>query len=316
MNATDIAAALARRAEQVCRRYLPHGRKQGRYWTCGDARGARGRSLFVRLAPPGAPGKWTDAATGEHGDLLDLIRLGIGTASLKPALDEARAFLAMPAAPAGGEAAAYDRIEAARRLWRACRAIRLPPEWMAVDSTATEAKAREHLRSRFEACYPFHPSTLSVFRRKWSALAQFQQTRGTLAMLAQWISWAARAQFEQARTEPLITLGSAPLDVPEFRAVVLGQLGEQRLDVAIAADLAGPTAHARALDADTKGPLRDIHRRVGAAILFESSGGQVDKIAHLPELRFALGEPEVETTTIDNAAAAPAKRSAAASSAP
>ena len=57
MNATDIAAALARRAEQVCRRYLPHGRKQGRYWTCGDARGAKGRSLFVRLAPPGAPGK-------------------------------------------------------------------------------------------------------------------------------------------------------------------------------------------------------------------------------------------------------------------
>jgi hypothetical protein len=58
------------------------------------------------------------------------------------------------------------------------------------------------------------------------------------------------------------------------------------------------------LDADSKGPLRDIHRRVGTAILFESSGGQVDKVAHLPERRFALGEPEVETTSIDNAAAA------------
>ena len=43
---------------------------------------------------------------------------------------------------------------------------------------------------------------------------------------------------------------------------------------------------------------------MGTAILFESSGGQVDKVAHLPELRFALGEPEVETTTFDNAAAA------------
>ena len=39
-------------------------------------------------------------------------------------------------------------------------------------------------------------------------------------------------------------------------------------------------------------------------ILFESSGGQVDKVAHLPELRFAAGEPEVDTTSIDNAAAA------------
>ena len=85
---------------------------------------------------------------------------------------------------------------------------------------------------------------------------------------------------------------------------MLGQLGEQRLDVAVAADLAGDTSHARALDADTRGPLRDIHRRVGAAIFFESSGGQVDKVAHLPELRFALGEPEVETTTVDNAARA------------
>jgi hypothetical protein len=85
---------------------------------------------------------------------------------------------------------------------------------------------------------------------------------------------------------------------------VLGQIGESRLDTAIQADIAGEPCHARALDADTKGPLRDIHRRVGTAILFESSGGQVDKVAHLPELRFALGEPDVETTSIDNAATA------------
>ena len=188
--------------------------------------------------------------------------------------------------------------------WCFERTARLPSEWLAVDTATTEARARDFLRGRFEACYPFHPSTLSVFQRKWRALPQFQQTRGALAMLAQWISWAAREQFQKARTEPLITLGSAPLDVPEFRAVVLGQLGESRLDVAIEADLAGQTAHAKALDVDAKGALRDIHRRVGTAILFESSGGQVDKVAHLPELRFALGEPEVETTTIDNAASA------------
>ena len=188
--------------------------------------------------------------------------------------------------------------------WCFERTARLPTEWTAVDTATTGAKARDFLRGRFEACYPFHPATLSVFQRKWRALTQFQQTRGTLAMLAQWISWAAREHFQQARREPLITLGSAPLHVPEFRAVILGQLGESRLDTAIDADLAGPAPRAKALDADTKGPLRDIHRRVGATILFESSGGQVDKVAHLPELRFALGEPEVETTTIDSAAAA------------
>ncbi len=52
--------------------------------------------------------------------------------------------------------------------WCFERTARLPNEWLAVDI----------LRDRFEACYPFHPATLSVFQRKWRALAQFQQTRG------------------------------------------------------------------------------------------------------------------------------------------
>ena len=193
--------------------------------------------------------------------------------------------------------------------WCFERRAQLPPEWTLVDSAATETKAREHLRQRFEACYPFHPAALSVFQRKWQALPQFQQTRGTLAMLAQWISWAQQESFKKARTEPLISLGSAPLEVPDFASVVLGQLGESRLSTAIDADIAGTQAHARALDADSKGALRDIHRRVGTTMLFESSGGQVDRVAHLPELRFALGEPAIDTTSIDAAAMALEERS-------
>src|SRR5439155_733745 len=54
--------------------------------------------------------------------------------------------------------------------------------------------------------------------------------------------------------------------------------------------------------------LRDIHRRVGTAIFFESSGGMVDKVAHLPELRFALGEPDLDIASIDNAADALERR--------
>ena len=152
--------------------------------------------------------------------------------------------------------------------WCFNRSERLPPEWTAVNTASTEAKAKEFLRERFEACYPFHPATLSVFQRKWRALPQFQQTRGTLAMLAQWIAWASREHFKKARREPLITLGSAPLDVPAFRAAVLGQLGDGRLEAAINTDLAGETARTKGPDADTTGPLRDIHRRVGTAILF------------------------------------------------
>ena len=208
-----------------------------------------------------------------------------------------------------GQDRLQKKVSKAYADWCFERRAQLPAEWTLVDSSATEAKAREHLRQRFEACYPFHPATLSVFQRKWQALPQFQQTRGTLAMLAQWISWAHRDGFTRARTEPLITLGSAPLDVPDFSSVVLGQLGEARLATAIDADIAGVQAHARSLDADTKGALRDIHRRTGTTILFESSGGQVDRVAHLPELRFALGEPTNDTTSIDAAALALEERS-------
>jgi len=186
--------------------------------------------------------------------------------------------------------------------WCFERRAQLPSEWTSVDSSLTESKAREHLRQRFATCYPFHPATLSVFQRKWQALHQYQQTRGTLAMLAQWISWVFREGYTEARNEPLITLGSAPLELPEFRSVVLGQLGESRLVAAIDADISGANSHARALDADSKGPLKNIHRRVGTVILFESSGGQTDKTAHLPELRFDLGEPTIDTTSVDSAA--------------
>ena len=207
-----------------------------------------------------------------------------------------------------GKESARRAVARTYAAWCFERRSQLPPEWAAVDSAATDVRAREHLRSRFEVCYPFHPATLTVFQRKWSSLPQFQQTRGTLAMLAQWVSLAFRDGYQRARREPLVTLGSAPLDDRAFRSAVLGQLGESRLLAAIESDIVGPTCHAAALDADTSGPLRDIHRRVAAAVLFESSGGQSEKAAHLPDLRFALGEPGIDTTSIDTAVGALARK--------
>src|SRR3546814_12577214 len=59
------------------------------------------------LTGKGAAGKWTDAATGEHGDLLDVIRESCGLIDFKDVTDEARAFLSMPHPepdrPHGGE---------------------------------------------------------------------------------------------------------------------------------------------------------------------------------------------------------------------
>lgn len=94
----ELARRLGEHAEAVCRRYLSNGRRQGNYWTVGDVRNTPGRSMFVRLlpSPKGQPGKWTDAATGEYGDLLDVIRETLGLVDFKDVADEARAFLALP----------------------------------------------------------------------------------------------------------------------------------------------------------------------------------------------------------------------------
>src|SRR5712672_2682946 len=99
-HAADLARRLARNAEAVCRHYLSNGHREGRYWLVGDVANTPGRSLFVRLTGPnsgkGAAGKWTDAATGEHGDLLDLIAMNRGLDRLRDVLDEARSFLSLP----------------------------------------------------------------------------------------------------------------------------------------------------------------------------------------------------------------------------
>src|ERR1700689_4369045 len=117
----DLARHLAQHAEAVCRYYLSNGRRQGRYWLVGDVDNAPGRSLYVRLFGPdtgkGAAGKWTDAATGGHGDLLDLIRHNQRLADVHEAAAEARRFLSLPESPVvTATAAPANRDDGAKRL--------------------------------------------------------------------------------------------------------------------------------------------------------------------------------------------------------
>src|SRR5712692_92383 len=122
-HAADLAHRLARIAETVCRYYLSNGYREGRYWIVGNVSNTPGRSLFVRLYGAlygkGAAGKWTDAATGQHGDLLDLIALSCGLDRLADVLAEARRFLglAQPAPTPPWRSEPPDGLpEAARRL--------------------------------------------------------------------------------------------------------------------------------------------------------------------------------------------------------
>jgi Toprim domain len=131
-DASALAQRLAQSAEVVCRHYLSNGRRQGGYWVVGDARNSPGRSMFVRLTGrdygKGAAGKWTDAATGEHGDLLDVIRESCGLIDFWDVAHEARRFLGLPVPPPQPPfkrpAAPNGSPEAARRLFAMSQAIK------------------------------------------------------------------------------------------------------------------------------------------------------------------------------------------------
>lgn len=155
-DARALARALGARAEAVCRAYLPHGTKSGRYWMVGNVHGETGRSMYVRLAPPGTPGWWSDAATGERGDLLELLRRQRGDVRMGGAMAEAARFLGDVPAPAHAQVpprrrpGAHGRGEAPRRLWAMCRPV---------DGTAAEAYLRARGIRAFR--YPsiaFHPT--------------------------------------------------------------------------------------------------------------------------------------------------------------
>lgn len=129
--ARDIARRLAENAETVCRHYLSNGRREGQYWMVGDMHNAPGRSLYVRLGDgdgKARAGKWTDAANGDHGDLLDIIAASCAHSNLRDTLAEARRFLSLPPSEAPPQGPRLRRAspgsrEAAARLWAASKPI-------------------------------------------------------------------------------------------------------------------------------------------------------------------------------------------------
>jgi hypothetical protein len=216
LDASELAHRLARNAEAVCRRYLSNGRREGRYWMVGDVRNTPGRSMFVRLAGPesgkGASGKWTDAATGEHGDLLDVIRESCGLMDFADVAKEARAFLSLPQpeqprderrrtlhpAPTGSP-------EAARRLFAMSRPIHgtLLEAYLrrrGITSLHGTGSLRFHPR-----CY-YRPDEHSATETWPAMIAAVTDLDGRLTGAHR--TWLNPEGFDPSR------LGKAPIDTP------------------------------------------------------------------------------------------------------
>jgi len=227
MQAGMLADALARQALAVCRYYLPSGRKQGRYWICGDVYGNPGRSLFVRISGRRA-GKWCDAATGEYGDLLDLIMLNRGL-GFRGALAEARSFLRMPCPPEppitvsqhGPDA--YDPVAAARRLFTASVSITGTLVERYLDSRGIQL-TQDHTALRFHPqCYYRNETGFEV----WPAMiAAVTDLKGVITGIHR--TWLDSETCDKARVDqPRRALGELM-----GNAVHFGQVG----DIAIAAE--------------------------------------------------------------------------------
>ncbi|NOJ41080.1 DUF7146 domain-containing protein [Bradyrhizobium australiense] len=212
-DASELAYRLAREAEAVCRHYLSNGRRVGRYWLVGDVRNTPGRSMFVRLqkSPKGPAGKWTDAATGEHGDLLDIIRETCGFIEFRDVVDEATRFLKLPrphpdlpTKPVRATVKAGSP-EAARRLFAISRPI---------EGTLVEAylRGRAIFELHYGASLRFHP-------RCYYRPDEDARTEIWPAMIARVtdldgrITGAHRTWLNPEGFDP-IRLGKAPIDTP------------------------------------------------------------------------------------------------------
>ncbi|MCA1457042.1 toprim domain-containing protein [Bradyrhizobium sp. BRP22] len=212
-DASELAHRLARDAEAVCRYYLSNGRRQGRYWVVGDVRNTPGRSMFVRLreSSKGPAGKWTDAASGEHGDLLDVIRESCRLLDFHDVAEEARRFLKLPCSERGPSPGATrtpvqsGSREVARRLFAVSQPI-------ARTLAETYLRNRRITALRHDGALRFHPRC--YYRpdedapvETWPALiARVTDLDGRITGVHR--TWLDPDGFDSA------TLGKAPIDTP------------------------------------------------------------------------------------------------------
>lgn len=180
-------------------------------------------------------------------------------------------------------------------------------EWAADHAQELAGVDRDAVYEQFKSCYPFHPSVISVFERKWQSLPRFQRTRGVLRLLALWVSHNFQEEHRKSSQEPLITLGLAPLDNPLFRAAIFEQLGSSELEIPVTADITGKTSesHSLRLDKEASEAIKraQLHRKVATTIFFESNGGQSQARAEasLPEIKTNVCGPDVNTADVDTA---------------
>ena len=215
LDPSELARHLGQNAEAVCRHYLSAGRREGAYWLVGDVRNTPGRSLFVRLreTDKGAAGKWTDAATGEHGDLLDVIRESLSLVDFKTLpTKRVRSSTATPAPETPPTQSASPRSAfpagssgAARRLFAMSRPIGRNSRGGVSPATRHYGFARTGSLRFHPRCY-YRPDEHEPTETWPAMIAAVTDLSGHLTGVHR--TWLDPGGFSDA------TLGKAPIDTP------------------------------------------------------------------------------------------------------
>lgn len=115
-----IAQHAADRTEEVCRQWLPNGKRNGQEWEIGDRHGSAGKSLKIHLNGSKA-GMWADFSTDDKGgDLISLVAYVENCATLEAARKLA-SFLGIDTLAASkrrGSQTPPKRNQASRPAWR------------------------------------------------------------------------------------------------------------------------------------------------------------------------------------------------------
>ncbi len=91
MGPAELSEKLWDNAERVAKYLLPRGHLEGKEWCAGNTNGDSGKSLKINLSGKKA---WSDFASGDSGDLLDLWVL-VRNCQLHDAMREAKEFLGL-----------------------------------------------------------------------------------------------------------------------------------------------------------------------------------------------------------------------------
>lgn len=149
-----IVAQLQERPEAVARRYAPNGRRDGPTWRAlNPGRADRHIGSFWVNVAGVHTGRWHDKATGEGGDMLDLIQLALGC-DRAAAVQEARAFLGI---------ADQETPEQRRLRHQAAERAREAAARQAAEAEATAARKRARARALWLGAQPIENTPAAAY---------------------------------------------------------------------------------------------------------------------------------------------------------